>query len=532
MERKYPVGIQTFSEIIRGGYVYVDKTDLMWRLQNSLKYVFLSRPRRFGKSLLTSTMESFFRGERELFEGLKIMSLEKDWKEYPVIRLDLSTIKNMSSADDLKNQLFRLLLPYEKLYGFGEYETTPGSRLSGIIYRAFHQKNAQVVVIIDEYDSVLLDVLHEEKLLDDYRRVMQEFYQVLKPADAMLRFCFLTGITRLSQMNIFSALNNLTNISLDSRYAAICGITDEELCTTLRADVALLALNYQCDEPTMHNMLKARYDGYHFSSDIMRDVYNPYSLLSAFEQRKLGNYWFDTGTPTFLIRQLKHFKFNISSVDHIETTDYAINRPTEALTTVEPLLYQTGYLTIKDYDRDTDIYTLSVPNQEVRIGLVDGLLPAYIGLDGEKVQAGFALRFWRALKAGDIEQALLEMKSYFAGLPYIEGFKQKLADVTKAEGFYEWTFYLVFSMLNVYVRTQVKTIHGRADIVVWMPDTIYVFEIKVNKTAQEALDQINNKGYAIPYQADGRNVVKVGVRFSTETLAVEDWIVKRTVLAL
>lgn len=525
MERKYPIGIQTFSEIIRGGYVYVDKTDLVWQLQNRLKYVFLSRPRRFGKSLLTSTMESFFRGDRELFAGLKIMALEKDWKQYPVIHLDLSTIKSMESLEDLRAQLFRLLLPYEKKYGVGEYETTPGARLSGLISRAYHQENMPVVVIIDEYDSVLLDVLHDEKLLEAYRRVMQEFYQVLKAADAMLRFCFLTGITRLSQMNIFSALNNLSNISLDKRYDSICGITDEELTSCLKTDIDSLSREYECDWETMHNMLKARYDGYHFSSDLTHHIYNPYSLLSAFEQKKLGNYWFETGTPTFLIRQLKRFHFNISTVENIETTDYAINRPTEALTTAIPLLYQTGYLTIKDYDREVDIYTLSIPNQEVRIGFADGLLPAYAGLEGEDVQAGFALKFWRALKQNDVDLAMHEMKAYMAGIPYVEGFKQKLAEASTSEGFYEYTMYLIFSMLNVYARTQVKCVKGRADMVIWMPDAIYVFEMKVNGTAQEALAQINDRGYAVPFETDGRRVVKVGVKFDVNTRIPESWVI-------
>ena len=525
MERRYPIGIQTFSEIIRGGYVYVDKTDLLWQLQNRLKYVFLSRPRRFGKSLLTSTMESFFRGEKELFAGLKIMELEKDWKQYPVIHLDLSIIKSMTSIEDLRTQLFRLLLPYEKKYGVGEYETTPGGRLNGLISRAYHQENMPVAVIIDEYDSVLLDVLHDEKLLEDYRRVMQEFYQVLKASDAKLRFCFLTGITRLSQMNIFSALNNLTNISLDKRYDSICGITDEELTTCLKADITILSNEYGCDEETMHNMLKERYDGYHFSSDLMHHIYNPYSLLSAFEQKKLGNYWFETGTPTFLIRQLRRFNFNISTVEKIETTDYAINRPTEALTTAVPLLYQTGYLTIKDYDREGDIYTLSIPNQEVRIGFADGLLPAYAGLEGEEVQAGFALKFWQALKQNDVELAIQEMKTYMAGIPYVEGFKQKLSDAATSEGFYEYTMYLIFSMLNAYVRTQVKCAKGRTDMVVWMPDAIYVFELKVNGTAQEALEQIDSKDYALPFATDGRPVVKVGVKFDVNTRIPDSWVI-------
>jgi hypothetical protein len=273
----------------------------------------------------------------------------------------------------------------------------------------------------------------------------------------------------------------------------------------------------------MKGMLKKRYDGYHFS-EVSEDIYNPYSLLSAFANQKISNYWFSTGTPTFLIQMMRKFKYNITSMDDIESTDYAINRPTEAMTTMVPLLYQSGYLTIKGYDRESEIYTLSMPNQEVRIGYTDGLLPAYSGLEGEDVQAGFALKFWRALKHNDVDLAMREMQAYLASIPYVEGFKKKLAEAATAEGFYEYTMYLIFSMLNVYVRTQVKCAGGRVDMVVWMPDAIYVFELKVNGTAQEALEQIDDKGYAIPYQTDGRPVVKVGVKMDADTRTIEDWI--------
>ena len=523
--RKYPIGIQTFSEIIRGGYVYVDKTDLVWQLQNYAKYVFLSRPRRFGKSLLTSTLDSYFRGEKELFEGLKIMELEKEWNQYPVIRLDLSRAKGQETAADLRARLLHILGDYAGLYGKDSAETTPGALLEGIIKRASKQTGCQVVVLIDEYDAPLLEVLHETETLDAKRRVMQEFYQPLKASDAMIKFCFITGITKFSQLSIFSTLNNLTNISLLPQFAAICGITAEELYEQLSIDVRRLAEAYECSEEVMEQKLKARYDGYHFSYK-SPDIFNPYSLLSAFAHENIANYWFETGTPTFLIRMMRHFKFDITNMDGIEATDYSINRPTEAMTTMVPLLYQSGYLTIKDYDREGQIFTLAIPNQEVRIGYADGLLPVYSGLEGEDVQAGFALKFWRALKQGDINLAMQEMKSYLASIPYVEGFKQKLAEAATAEGFYEYTLYLIFSMLNVYVRTQVKCAGGRADMVVWMPDTTYVFELKLRGTAQEAMNQINDRDYAIPYNTDGRRVVKVGVLFSIDSRTIEDWTIE------
>ena len=520
--RKYPIGIQTFPEIIRGGYVYIDKTDLVWQLSNYAKYIFLSRPRRFGKSLLTSTLESYFRGEKELFEGLKIMQLEKEWKQYPVLHLDLSTTKGQLTAEGLRKKLLLMLKEYAGVYGRDDDEVTPGGLMQGLINRAYKQTGQQVVVIIDEYDAPLLDVIHDESLLSDARMVMQEFYQPLKACDAKIKFCFLTGITRLSQLNIFSTLNNLTNVTLQPEFAAICGITSEELHGQLSEDIERLADSYDCSVEEMTNKLKTRYDGYHFSWK-SPDIYNPYSLLSAFANQNISNYWFETGTPTFLIRLMQHFKFKITEMDDIEATDYSINRPTEAMTTMVPLLYQTGYLTIKNYDRESEIYTLAIPNQEVRIGYADGLLPVYAGLEGEDVQAGFALKFWRALKKNDINQAMLEMKSFLAGVPYVEGFKKKLAEASTAEGFYEYTLYLIFSMLNVYVRTQVKVSKGRADIVVWMPDAIYVLELKVNDTAASALQQIKDKGYAAPYQTDGRKVVEVGIRFSPEQMTIEEW---------
>ena len=521
-ERKYPIGIQTFSRIIREGYLYVDKTDLVWQLAHYATYIFMSRPRRFGKSLLTSTLESYFKGEKELFEGLKIMELEQEWMEYPVLHIDLSVVKGQMTADVLRSRLMLLLKQYSFLYGEDIQEFTPGSMFEGLIKRAYRQTGKQVAVIIDEYDAPLLDVIHDEVLLSDVRQVMQEFYQPLKANERYIKFCFLTGITRLSQLNIFSTLNNLTNVTLLPQFSALCGITDDELNTLLKNDIHLLAESYGMSDSEIVNKLKHRYDGYHFSWD-SPDIYNPYSLLSAFANKNISNYWFETGTPTFLIRLMKYFKYDITEMDNIEATDYSINRPTEAMTTMVPLLYQTGYLTIKDYDREGEIYTLSVPNQEVRVGYVDGLLPVYTGLQGEDVQAGFALKFWRALKKDDINLAMCEMQTYMAGIPYVEGFKRKLQDAANAEGFYEYTMYLIFSMLNVYVRTQVKVVGGRVDMVVWMPDTTYVFELKINDTAENALKQIDDKGYAIPYQTEGRRVVKVGVKFNAETRVPEEW---------
>ena len=522
--RRYPIGIQTFSEIKKEGYVYVDKTDLVWKVAHYAKYIFLSRPRRFGKSLLTTTLDSYFQGRKDLFEGLKIIELEKEWEAYPVIHVDLSAAKRQPSADDLRRVLVLLLEPLAEKYGKKENEKSPGDVLRGLIHRAFEQTGKQVAVIIDEYDAPLLDRLHDSELLDQLRDVMQEFYVQLKANEAMIKFCFITGITKFSQLSIFSTINNLTNVSMSLEFATICGITDEELTTVLAEDIDRLAKEYGCSSEVMHEKLKLQYDGYHFSGN-SKGVYNPFSLLKAFQQKELGNYWFESGTPTFLIRQMREFRTDITAMDDIEVPSMAFDRPTEAMTTALPLLYQSGYLTIKDYDRESMLYRLSIPNQEVRIGFTDGLLPTYIGLESSDVQTGFALKFWRALKQDDINMAMKEMQAYLAGLPYIEGFKKKLAEVSNVEGFYEWTFYLVFSMLNVYVKTQLKCARGRIDMVVHMPDTIYVFELKVDGSAQQALEQIDDKGYAIQYQTDGRKVVKAGVSFSSETKTIDNWVI-------
>ena len=529
MERRYPVGIQTFSEIIKKGYVYIDKTDLMWQMQRLSKYIFLSRPRRFGKSLLATTICSFFEGRRELFDGLKVMGLENEWRCYPVLHIDVSSAKGQDSKEDLRKVLMDQLEPYAKLYGKREMETTPGMFFNGLIRRAYEQTGEQVVVVIDEYDAPLLEVLHEEEQLPAFRRVMQEFYQCLKVREAMIRFCFITGITKFSQLSIFPTINNLTNISLQPEFAAICGFTSEEIDTQMQQDVELLAQRYKCAPDEMRQKLRDKYDGYHFSEE-SPDIYNPFSLMKTFNQRMLKNWWFESGTPSYLLRQMRLFQTDITKLDGLEAPASAFDQPTENMRNALPLLFQSGYLTIKEYDFDGDYYTLGFPNQEVRVGFTEGLLPFVTGLEAADVQTGFALRFRNALRSGDADLALRELQAYMAGLPYVEGFKKKLEEVAVAEGFYEWSLYLIFSMLNVYVQTQVKCANGRADMVVFMPDAIYVMELKLNGTAREAIEQIDNKGYALRYATDPRRVVKVGMAFSVEQRTLTDYVIEEQVL--
>ena len=523
-ERRYPVGIQTFSEIINGGYVYVDKTDLMWQMQRLSKYIFLSRPRRFGKSLLSTTLCSFFEGRKDLFKGLKVMELEREWQSYPVIHLDLSMAKNMDSPEALRARLMLMLDNYAALYGSKETEVTPGGLFQGLIRRAYEQTGRQVVLVIDEYDAPLLEVLHEDENLPKFRKVMQEFYQPLKSSEAMVRFCFITGITKFSQLSIFSTINNLKNISLLPQFSAICGITEQEVKTVLEPDIQAFADAQGLTWDEMFWKVKTRYDGYHFAAE-SEDIYNPFSLLNALGDLRLSNYWFSTGTPTFLIEQMKRFKTDITTLDWIEAPASAFDRPTEAMDDALPLLYQSGYLTIKDYDEEIESYSLSIPNQEVRVGFAEGLIPLYTGLKSADVQLGFAAKFWKALKKKDIDLAMHELQAYLEGVPYVEGFKKKLAEVENAEGFYEYTLYLIFSMLNVYVRTQVHVRGGRIDMVVLMPDTTYVFELKKDGTAQQALEQIDDRGYSLKYQTEGRNVVKVGVLFDAEKRTLKEWLV-------
>ena len=482
---KYPIGIQTFSEIRKGNYIYVDKTDLVWQLTNYAKFIFLSRPRRFGKSLLTTTLKSYFEGRRELFEGLKIMEYEQEWKKYPVIHLDMSTCKGQDDAQMLRQALLFNIADQCEALGVDTQGKTPGQCLYAMIKKSAGT-DGKVVVLIDEYDAPLLEVMHEQENLGAMRKVMQEFYQPLKACEAMIRFCFLTGITKFSQLSIFSTLNNISNVSMMPQFATICGITEQELTTVLKEDIAMLAEEYECSAEEMHQKLKLQYDGYHFSED-SEEVYNPYSLMNCFAQKRIKNFWFESGTPTFLFNQMKRFGTDITRMEEIEASESAFYAPTETFTNALPLLYQAGYLTIKGYNRKSEGYILSIPNQEVRVGFANGLLPVYSGLRNDQVQLGCAYKMWDALEGGDIDQALRELKAFLAGVPYVEGFKKKLQDAATKEGFYEYTFYLILSMLNVYVRTQVKCSTGRVDMIVHCPQAIYIFEFKVKGSAAQAL---------------------------------------------
>ena len=523
MRRAYPVGIQTFSEIRDNQMVYIDKTDLVWKLTNMAKFVFLSRPRRFGKSLLTTTLESYFEGRKDLFEGLKIMDLEQNWKAYPVIHLDLSTAKNKPSASELCRYINLMLDDLMPQY-IDESRKLPGEKLAGLITRCHRDTRKQVVVLIDEYDSPLLDVLHEKEDLASFKKVMQEFSQPLKACEKMIKFCFITGITKFSQLSIFSTLNNIMNLSMHPDFAAICGITEQELVRDMAEDIAMLAEQDNCSPEEMLHKLKLMYDGYHFSEK-SEDIYNPYSLMNCFAQKRIKDYWFDSGTPTFLLEQMKRFNTNITELNNIEAPESAFNSPSDSLSNALPLLYQSGYLTIKDYDKASNLYRLSTPNQEVRVGLTENMLPFFSGLDSADVQRGCAFKIYKALNSGDINKTMRELQAFLAGVPYVDGFKKKLAGAASREGFWEYTMYLILSMLNVYVQTQLRCQGGRIDMVVFSSTKTYIFEFKLNGTARDALSQIDKKHYSDPFATSPNAVVKIGVSFNLDQWNIGEWVV-------
>ena len=521
-QRIYPVGIQDFEKLRTNGCVYVDKTDLIYNLSRKY-YVFLSRPRRFGKSLLSSTLKYYFQGRKDLFEGLAIEKLEQEWAQYPVLHFDLSTAKNVD-VPYIVSKLDGMLANYENIYGKNPVNVTPGDRFANLIMTAHKQTGKKTVVIIDEYDAPMLDVLHDDERIAEVRKIMQEFYAPLKACDADLRFVFITGITKFSQLSIFSVINNLNNVTMLPEYSDICGITEEELYTVFEEDIAMLAEEYECTPEEMRRKLKERYDGYHFSGR-SADIYNPFSLLKAFDRKELNDYWFESGTPTYLIRQMQRFKTDILSLDNVSATSPDFDQPTEGMTDALPLLFQSGYLTIKNYNKALNQYTLGIPNNEVRVGLTANLLPLYTYPSTYR-SSSFAMQFHEAIYYEDLEKAMIAMRAYLAGIPYPEGGKEILQDMEKCEYYYETIFYLMFSFMNRHVQTQVKTSRGRADMVMYTAKTIYVFELKINKSAEEALAQIDEKGYMIPYTADGRKLVKCGISFSTETRTIEDWKIK------
>ena len=513
---KYPVGIQTFEEIREKNYLYVDKTKYIVDFrEKGMKYVFLSRPRRFGKSLFASTLQAYFEGRKELFEGLAIADYEKDWVKHPVFHFDLSGAKHMS-IEQLERYLADMLEEQETIWGYKTHQVDANLRLKDLVKKAYEKTGEKAVVIIDEYDAPLLDVVHEKENLQPLRRIMQNFYSPLKMLDPYLEFTFITGITKFSQLSIFSELNNLDNISLFDQYSAICGISKTELITQMKPDIEAMgeALNMTYEECLAE--LTQFYDGYHFSKN-SEDIFNPFSLVKALNARDIAPYWFGSGTPSFLLKLLDKYHVNLSTLESQEAVLSSFDQSTEEMTDALPLLYQSGYLTIKKYEPMFQEYTLGIPNKEVRNGLLNSLIPHYVNPRRSDNNA-FLLGFCKAVYRNDIEAALEHMRTYMATIPYdLENHSEK---------HYLTIFYLMFSFLNIYIRTEVKSAIGRADAVMHMPDTIYVFELKVDKSADEALAQIDEKGYMLPYHAEGKRLIKIGISFDSTQRTISDWKIK------
>ena len=513
LQRLYPIGIQTFSKIREGNYLYIDKTEYVYRMTHSASsYMFLSRPRRFGKSLLTSTLHSYFSGRKELFHGLAMEKLEKEWTEYPVLHFDMSTAKHADS-EQLLQELNLKLYGYEQIYGRLEEEVNPNQRLMGLIKRAYEQTGKKVVVLIDEYDAPLLDVVHEWENLDVLRNIMRNFYSPLKACDPYLRYVFLTGITKFSQLSIFSELNNIKNISMDEPYAAICGISEDEIRLQMKDDLEGLAKKLGITPEEALMKLKENYDGYHFTSP-SPDIYNPFSLLNAFADGKFGSYWFGSGTPTYLINMLKKFGVEPSEIGNNRVSVEDFDAPTERMTSIIPLLYQSGYITIKNYDAELDLYTLNIPNKEVRIGLMKSLLPHYVGSKAPETTTMVAY-LSRDIRNGDMDTALRRLQTFLSTIPQ--------CDNTKYEGHYQQVFYIIFSLLGYYVDVEVRTPRGRVDIVLRTKTTLYVMELKLDKSAGEAMEQIDLKNYPERFALCGLPVVKVAVSFDSERCTIGDW---------
>ena len=509
--------MQTFERIRKEDKLYIDKTEYIYRMSHtSGTYFFLGRPRRFGKSLLVSTMQSYFEGKKELFQGLAMEMLEKDWTEYPVLHFDMSLGKHMEK-EQLERYLLYILKNNEQIYGVSSDYPDPNIRLADLILKLYEKTGKQVVVLIDEYDAPLLDVAHEDTKLETLRNVMRNFYSPLKGCEAMLRFVFLTGITKFSQLSIFSELNNITNISMNDDYAGICGITKEELLTQMSDDIEMLAKAQGLTREKTIARLKEQYDGYHFSG-ISPDVFNPYSLLNCFSERKFGSYWFTSGTPTYLINMMRNFGTLPTDIGRVEADESEFDAPTEDMSTIMPLLYQSGYITIKDYNRDYNYYTLDVPNKEVKVGLTKALIPSYVTRN-TLATTNTARRIAQALDKQDMDGALHLLQDFLGTVPY--------CNVTNYEGHYQQMLFIIFSLLTDYlVDVEVHTPRGRVDIVLLTKTDLYIIELKLNKSAQTAMQQINLKNYRQRFALSGKPITKVGINFDSTQGNIEDWAIE------
>ena len=515
MAKKYPIGIQSFEKLRRDGYVYVDKTELVFQLANNGSYYFLGRPRRFGKSLLISTLESYFLGQKDLFKGLAIEQLEKDWTQYPVFHLDLNA-KVYESKEDLLNILNEYVVKWEKTYGRVESEEGPDRRFAGVITRACEKTGRQAVILVDEYDKPLVQAMDNEQLDDEFRAILKGFYGVLKSCDRYIRFALLTGVSRFSHVSIFSDLNNLQDISMDERYASICGISEREMIANFPEEINALARKKGVSYDEALGQLRKMYDGYHFVEN-SEGLYNPFSLLQALSTLKLSSYWYATGTPTLLVKSLQNTKFQLDRLSGFKANQRTLMGGDDIVASPISLLYQTGYLTIKQYDPEMETYILDFPNEEVERGFLEFLLPKYTHINPDETQFAIS-NFLDDVRAGNVEGFMTRLKSFYADVPY-----ELTSDL---ERHYHNVLFILTKLLGFYVEAEKHNAQGRIDLVIKTKKYIYIIELKLDGTAEQALAQINEKHYADPYKSDGRQVIKVGANFSREQRNIERWLVE------
>ena len=519
MARKlYPLGIQTFSEIRKNDNLYIDKTEYIYRMANTDgKYFFLSRPRRFGKSLLISTMQSYFEGRKDLFKGLAMEKLEKEWVEHPVLHFTMASGKHMEK-EQLERYLLYILKENEDRFGIENDSIDPNIRLSSLIKTVNKKTGKQVVVLIDEYDAPLLDVVHKDEELEVLRNVMRNFYSPLKDSEPYLRFVFLTGITKFSQLSIFSELNNITNISMQNDYAAICGITKEEMLSQMQPDIEELAQAQEMTKEEAIEELVRHYDGYHFTSE-SPDIFNPFSLLHCLSEKEFNSYWFASGTPTYLINMLRKFEVLPTEIAPVEASSSEFDAPTEDMPTIIPLLYQSGYVTIKGYNKAYKYYTLDIPNNEVRVGLTKALIPTYVTRN-TLITTNTARRIAQALDKQDMEEAMQLLKTFLGTVPY--------CDNTHYEGHYQQVLFIIFSLLTDYmVDVEIHTPNGRVDMVILTRTDLFILEFKLDKDAKTAMSQINLKDYRQRFALCGKPITKVGINFDSDQGNIEDWVIEK-----
>jgi hypothetical protein len=514
--KNMPIGVQDFEKLRNGDYLYVDKTALLYQLVSTGSFYFLSRPRRFGKSMLQSTLHAYFEGKKELFEGLAIEKLEKDWIKYPVFHLDLNLIKR-GDPKSLDSILDGALCKWEKNYDLTTSENTFGLRFANVIERAKEVTGQDVVILVDEYDKPILEEIDNPDVQERQREVLKQFYGVLKNLDGYIKFALLTGVTKFSKVSVFSGLNNLYDISMDNRFVSICGITDEELDSVFVPYIQRLATVLHRSYDEVREVLRVNYDGYHFCEDSI-GIYNPFSLLCTFQSNKIKSYWFETGTPSYLVYLLKRYNFNLEEMATAEVDEDVLNSVDSQSKNPLPVIYQSGYLTIKGFEPEFGLYTLGFPNKEVENGFLKFLLPNYTSIDNTQ-SASFITNFVKEIRTGKVDDFFKRLSSLFADTPY-----ELVKDL---ENHYQNVIFIVAKLMGLYVKAEYHTSEGRIDLVLQTDDYIYVMEFKFDGTAEEALAQINDKNYALPFAIDHRKVVKIGVNFSSKTRNIERWVIEQ-----